>query len=115
LQLQLLRDRFEHELDAVERRGEVGLEADVAAVRPRRVEAFEDTLGELDPGLRPLERLVADVVQRGLHAGSGEHPAHSRAPRPGPRARPRPAAALLTSAMCLPPSRPGFAATRAPA
>ena len=47
LQLELLGHRLEDELGAVERGGEVGLEAQRAAVACRRLEPVEHALGQL--------------------------------------------------------------------
>ena len=80
LELELLGDRLEHEVGALERRREVGLEAERPAVLLRRVEPVEHALRHRHAALRALERLL------GLTSYSAvSMPARaSTAPMPGP-------------------------------
>src|SRR5436190_22259593 len=84
LELELLRHGLEDEVRAVERRFELGLEAEAAAVLLDGVQPIEDGRRELARRPRALERLGADVVERRLDPGACQYGAHSRAHRPGP-------------------------------
>ena len=82
LQLELLGHRLEHEVGALERRrrgrSRTGCEPPSSWAR---LEPVEHALpASSAPRLRPLERLGADVVQRGLDPGAGEHGRPSRGP-----------------------------------
>ena len=80
LELQPLRHRLQHEVRALER-GRRGRSRTVtAAVAARRLEPVEHAAGQLDAGLRALERLGADVVQRGRRCPRGPAPRPCRVP-----------------------------------
>ena len=83
LQLELLRHRLEHEVRALERGGEVGLEAKRPTVLLRRVESLEHAFSHRHSALCTFERLLGDVEERRLDARAGEHRSHARAHRPG--------------------------------
>src|SRR5207302_4636836 len=61
---------------------ELRLEAQRAAFLLRRLQPVEHARRELRARLRPLERLLAHVVERGLDARAREHRAHPGTHRP---------------------------------
>ncbi len=58
LQLELLGHGLDHEVRALERGGEVVVEAEPSRPRCRCLEPVEHAAGELDAGLRALERFL---------------------------------------------------------
>ncbi len=98
LQLELLGNGLEHHVHPVQRRRQVALEADPPAVRSLAAEALEDAARELHALLRPLERLLGDVIESHLEAGALKHRAHPRPHGPGADHRGAPQLAHLRRA-----------------
>src|SRR5262249_25656383 len=81
LELELLGYGLEHEIGTLERRRELGLEADAPTVDLRRLQSLEHALAELHPGLGALPGLLPHDADRRLDPGARQHCAHARAHR----------------------------------